>query len=240
MMRRTAGWGALAAAVYLGAALLSAAAGLRLLPIYDGLDEHPPYRWVRPPVGGLDAGAPAGARQVVPVGLHGSERTAVATADGQAVALLPAGALTASPGDDGVAVELRPLDPGGLGDPPPGMRFEGNAYRLTGRSGSAGRPAPLRLPAVVTLRYPAHADTLLWWRAGRWEPMPTGAVPPAQELYADVTTWGTVVAAAPDPGTGRRDPRPAIVVSVAALAVALVTRARRRRAASQASRVSSS
>ena len=222
--------GAAAAAVYVVVALLTAAAGGRLLPLYDGLDEHPPYRWVRPPVAGLDLGAPRAARESVPVHADGSPRVAVATADGQAVVLLRAGAIPPSPGERAALVRIRPLDPAALGPAPTPTAFEGNAYEVSARYVGSGREVGLAVPAVVTLRYPAHADTLLAWRRNRWQALAAGTVPAAQELYAEADEWGTFamgVAAAPP----RRDPRLALALGALALALAAEARSRRRRRA---------
>lgn len=200
MRRHLFALGLAAALVYIVAAVLSVRAwNLPPRPLFDGLAPPPPYRWVDPPPE-FEAGnqQPLGGEAVIGLGPEVGAMT-VATEDGQALVSVPRRAFTPPPGggNGGVRLTVTAVNPDLLGTAPGGLRFDGNAYHVTAQYTRSDAPVVLRQTLIVFLRYPVHADRLLRWSGTRWEALPSNAIRPSLQVWAETTEPGAFVAAAP-------------------------------------------
>jgi hypothetical protein len=220
----------LATLVLLGSQVLLGAAGAGA---HVG---HAPggYRWVHPPAGeAATAALPASATTTT----AGSGVALLATADRQAVAVLPADAVP-----EGTRVTVRPLDPATLGAPPPGRVFDGNAYEVA--AAPDGRRAVTSFQ--LTLRYARLGGGIAVLRDGRWEEIPAvdqHAAFQERLAEADLGTYDAVadaatLARATKPGSaaaatssGRTVLRLVVLAAPAVLLLGLALAARRRRSA---------
>lgn len=166
--------------------------------LYDGFAPPPPYRWVRPPLSLLLANKPPGAAQeTITFTPSGSRQASVVTEDDQAAVVFPPGAVERLPGASAVEVTITPLDPHTLPALPPGLRPDGNAYRVDAVYLPSHAPVILRAAVSVILRYPVHASTLLRLSGSRWEELRTTRVPVAFQIFAPTRGLGVFVAAGP-------------------------------------------
>ncbi|MDQ6837083.1 MAG: hypothetical protein M3137_01740 [Actinomycetota bacterium] len=167
--RRPVLLGVAAVAAYVGVAVATMSGGSRLRPLYDGLTPPPPYRWVSPPKE-FAAGnvKPTPATDNLPLGADGTDIRGVATDDGQFVLNLPRGAVAPHEGDTSVTIDVTPLDPASLGPLPPGLRADGNAYRVSAVYQPSGQPVgPLAQPGNVIVTVPEPTQDLLYSPDGR-------------------------------------------------------------------------
>lgn len=236
--RREATWGTLAVVAYLAAAVW-VGRDVPFLPLlYDGLTPLSPYRWVHPPPGLVsDARRPEPGALTVPWTSAGSPPATVTTWDGQCTVILKAASIAPHDHPTAVRVEITPLDPENFAPPPPGLRFDSNAYRVDIRYEPSGLPVVLEAPATVLLRAATGATQMVQWSGSRWVSLPALGYPLAV-VVVETRRLGTFalvvphVRAAPRPGTGEWG-----AVLPAALAAALVgglywvgrSRSRRRR-----------
>jgi len=180
--------------------LVIAAATWPAVPVrilYEGDAPPPPYHWVRPPANlaaGNQPAPPGGGRiELTPAG---SRPASIATDDAQAVAVFPGGAIESRAGETRVDVRLTPLDPATVGPPPPGFRYDGNAYRVEAVYAPSGRPVALRQAASVILRYPVHSDEIFRRDAQAWTPLKAEVVQATLQIFSTTAQLGVFVAAA--------------------------------------------
>lgn len=251
--RATAWGGAAATLLYIVAAWASFRGGLApVRPLYDGTAPPAPYRWVDPP-----ANLATGNQQALPgdgtVEIAAPNPATVATQDGQAVVTIPAGAFEPRPGESRVRVRIEPLAPSGLGPPPGGLHYDGNAYRVGATYQKSGAPATLRaescarageqrpqMCATLVMRYAFGATALFRREGGAWEKVEGGSpVPASLQVFATSPRLGTFVAAGP-PVAGSGGGAWSVYVAAAAAAGALlavgILSARARRAVRRAGR----
>jgi hypothetical protein len=233
--RRALAFGLGAAALYLGAALLTS--GLRtavVRPLYDGLAPPPPYNWVNPPAD-LEEGntRPQGTTSEVEFVPEGSKPMSVNTPDGQAVLIFQLGSFEPREAQTAVSVRITPRDAAPLPEPD-GLAIDGNAYVAEATYVPSGERAPLATKASIVLRYPTHATEVLRLAGNRWTSLGGEAAPASLQLFADTTELGTFAAAGPPPGPNI--PWWAFVLGGAAVAATgfELWRLRRRRAAARA------
>lgn len=193
-------WGTAAALVYVAAVACCCPQTRPARPLYDGYVPPPPYRWVRPPAAVARSNQlPAEGRGVVALTPQGSAPAAVATDDEQAVVVFPKGAIEPRPGERSVEVRLTPLDPAGLGPAPPGVRYDGNAYRVTATYAISHRPAPLAAAVNVVLRYATGANVVLQRTGSGWTRLASTTIPINFQVYGPTRDLGVFVAAGPPP-----------------------------------------
>lgn len=228
-------WGAAAALVYVVTGLLSASGGMPVLPLFDGLAPPVPYRWVNPPPE-LEAGnqRPLPGQATLDVGANPGVFGAT-TDDGQAHVTLPVEFVKLPEEVDAIRVALTPLDPESLVPPPGGMRFDGNAYRVTATYVPSGDPVLLTGDATVLLRYSTHATAMVRLISDRWTRMETTVVGGTLQLFANTPELGVFAPIGPEvEGQGPGWP---LWVGLGAGGLALVVAAgvllRRRRAAAR-------
>jgi hypothetical protein len=156
-----------------------------------------------------------------------------ASADAQIAVQFDAGAITPHPPDTTASIEAVPVDPATLGPLPPGHTVDGNGAEV--RLFYEPSRAPIeRLdpPAVLHLRFPTHADTLLYARDGQgWTRLKTDVIGGAGGYYvtARFDAPGYYVAALAAPAVTTPAPSPprgpgtALLAMAAVAAVAIAT-----------------
>jgi hypothetical protein len=188
-------WGIAAAAVYIGIAVgLTPGVPVRLL--YDGEMPPPPYRWMHPPgdiSGPLQPPQPGSG--TIALTATGSRYSVVGTDDAQAWVVFSKDAVVREPGESEVRVHITPVDPSSVPSPPPGMIFDGNAYRIQAVYAKSGQPVKLREVVTVMLRYPRHAQEILHVSGSRWVVLSTNKVDVTLQLFAPTKELGLFVAA---------------------------------------------
>lgn len=229
-------WGAGAAALYLAAIWIAWPwpAPLRLL--YDGYSPPPPYRWVHPPFAPLHRPLPPhSATGVIALTPNGSAPGSVVTGDDQAAIVLPAEAFAPRAGEPSVEIRITPLDPTSVAPPPRGLRYDANAYRIDATYTLSHRPAALRAPASVILRYATGATALLRLSGRAWTTLPSRRVPIALGIYGTTRALGVFAAAGPPrpgaPDAVQLDRGLAVVLAIAAVALLIGLARSSRRAA---------
>ena len=212
-------WGLLAVGAYLAIAIGLAGNG-PILPLYDtGPLPSAPYRWVKPPpeftTGNIP---PEGTKQEVAMTDIGTVAAQVITPDGQAVLALRDGSFAPRLGEIAVLVEIQPLDPAAVDQPPPEVRYDGNAYRITATYAKEGAAAALVNPATVVLRSPLGGTRLLRHQEGvGWIETSAQPVAASLQVFGETDTLGTFAAAQ----TMHSKPFPWVWVSVGASVVAI-------------------
>jgi hypothetical protein len=218
--RATVATGALLVVAYVAVALATDAwAPVRLRPLFDGFASHPgTYRWIKPPEEFAQGNLAPEAAQARVAFDGGTSRAVLAeTFDGQAMASVPAGAVPPHQSDTAALVDVTPLDPSTLGPLPPGLRPEGNAYRVsvTYVPSDAALQA-LSSPGVAGVTSREVSDTLLFSTDGRtWRPAEGKPVAGGRGFTGALTETGYFMAA------GRGEPRP-LVTSKGGVPVALL------------------
>lgn len=153
-------------AVYVATAAATATwAPGRMRPLFDGFGSHPgQYHWVSPPEEFAAGNQPPGSAEIgLAVDDQGSQQISVAPDDGQVLVALTPGALAAHPPDTNATLEVTPVDAGGLGALPAGLRAEGNAYRVDIAYAPSGtKVTALARPGTLGLTSAAPADTLVF------------------------------------------------------------------------------
>ncbi len=222
----TLAWGAAAAALYLVAgAYVWPRIPVRLL--YEGEAPPLPYRWVRPPANLPEPNQPPeSGTGAIPFTPDGSQSASILTDDGQAAVIFRSGAIVPRAGGTSAAATITPLDPAGVAPAPPGLRFDGNAYRMAAVY-RGGTPVTLAKPVTVVLRYPRHGPMLLRSRGDGWSPLDAHVVAGALQVFASTDRLGVFVAAAPAVSGGI--PWLAVAAGAAAVGVILAAIATLRR-----------
>lgn len=192
-------WGAGIATLYLVAAAVSPPRSPDSSRIfYDGSAPPPPYRWVRPPLErARDNQPPEPGTGDVPFGPEGLSPLSVTTGDGQAAAIFDEKTVAPEAGQSAVRVRITPLDPRAVAAPPPGVRFDSNAYRIDVRYVPSGKPVVLRAPITVVLRYASGGVRVLQASASGWIAHDTTTYLDSLEVVAHTQTLGVFAAVAP-------------------------------------------
>ena len=188
-------WGIAASALYIVAAVVFTQ-GVPLRLLYDGEMPPPPYRWMRPPgdISGPSQPPQPGSGTIAFTGT-GSRYSVVGTDDAQAWVVFSQDAVVREPGESTARVRITPLDPSTVPAPPPGMRLDGNAYRIQAVYATSGQPVRLREVVTVMLRYPRHAQEILHASGSRWVVLATNKVEVTLQLFAPTKDLGVFVAA---------------------------------------------
>ena len=187
-------WGIAAAAFYIAAAVVFTT-GVPVRLLYDGEMPPPPYRWMRPP--GDISGPyqpPQQGSGTIAFTATGSRYSVVGTDDAQAWVVFSKDAVVREPGESEARVRITPLDPSTIPGPPPGMNFDGNAYRIQAVYAKSGQPVKVREVVTVMLRYPRHAQDILHVSGSRWVVLATNKVEVTLQLFASTKELGLFVA----------------------------------------------
>lgn len=245
--RRVAAAGVAAALIYVGAAAVSGSLSpLARRPLLDGVHSATPYSWVQQPPNEQGSGKPpVSTDEKITLTATGNPQTIVATGDQQVNLNLPTNAVPAN-GKKTLEVKIEPLNPDQSGPAPEGFQFRGNVYRVALRTAPGGAGVQtLAAPGQISLLYPSPTPKLLTakhdllystdgklWRALGGEDQHG-----TQQVTAPFTDVGyyAVGAQAPDKddaakGKGFPWLILILVVVVAGIVFAVVTRVRRRRA----------
>ena len=199
MTRRTALAGVAVAWAFLVLAWVSAAwSPLGRGPVLDGLGPLAPYRWVDPPPGAADEGAPLSASFELAVDAEGSEPDVLLTPDDQVTIVMDRGAIGPEPGRRSVTIDVTPLDPASLGRLPGDLTAFGNAVRID--AGDVERfdgqvDVVLLYPETVSLHATRHE--ILWSvDGGAWQRLDTTDNLATQQAQATIAAPGYVVVGA--------------------------------------------
>lgn len=197
-------WGAVLVAAYVAAAVITISGRWPAALLFDGFSPPAPYRWVAPPPGrGATNQPPEAARQLVKLAATGSFGLSVVTGDAQASLVAAHGAFPPAPGQRSVLVTISPADPVEVGEPPPGLVYNGNAYTFAATYQPSGDAAPVRIPVSVLLRYPTNATTVARRDGQRWSLLKSTPVPAGLQVFADTPQLGVFVAVAGKSGSKR-------------------------------------
>lgn len=206
--------------------------GVPVRILYDGVAPPLPYRWVRPPAN-LASGnqAPEPGTGTISFTLEGSASASVLTDDAQAGLIFSRGGVAPRAGVTFAKARIVPLDPNSIAPPPPGLRFDGNAYRMEATY-STGESVALLKPVTPVLRYPVHATVLLRSAGHGWTRLDSRRVTESLQTFAQSDQLGVFVAAAALGATSNLWAAYAAAAAGVIAAVAAFLLARRRRATS--------
>lgn len=175
-LRAGVGLAALYAAVVLATSLTT---GHPVRPLFDGAGTNTPYKWVKPPwyVGNANI-KPGPSNQDIPFEDGTSPLIGVNSADSQIILNLPRGAIPAHAGDTSVRASFTPLDPKKMAKPGPGIRPDGNAYRVEMTYRPSGTPVgQTTTSGNVIMIVPDEAKDMLFSIDGKsWDALPTHAL----------------------------------------------------------------
>lgn len=207
MTRASVRFGIAFGVLYAAVAVATAAWGPGpLRPLFDGFASHPgAYSWVKPPKEFAEGNRPPEPGQArVAFSATGSSAATADTADGQATASAPAGAIPPQGSDGAATIDLRPVDPTTLGALPAGLRAEGNAYQVSiTYLPSKAQAQRLTAPGVVGVLSEAPSTTLLHSADGQaWRSIEGRPVAGGKGFTAPLTDLGYYLAA------GQGEPRP--------------------------------
>jgi hypothetical protein len=145
-------------------------------PLFDGVGTSTPYKWVTPPwyVGSANI-KPGPSHQDITFENGTSPLTGVNSEDSQIILNLPQGALPAHAGDTSIRASFTPLDAKKLAKPGPGVRPDGNAYRVDMAYQPSGQPVPpTTTSGNVIMIVPDEAKEMLYSVDGKsWDALPT-------------------------------------------------------------------
>ncbi len=169
--------GFLLAALYAVVVLAtSLTTGHPVRPLFDGVGTSTPYKWVTPPwyVGSANI-KPGPSHQDITFENGTSPLTGVNSEDSQIILNLPQGALPAHAGDTSIQASFTPLDAKKLAKPGPGVRPDGNAYRVDMAYQPSGEPVrQTTTSGNVIMIVPDEAKEMLYSVDGKsWDPLPT-------------------------------------------------------------------
>ena len=175
MRRHALALGVAAAAAYLIVAAVTFEAGwLPSRPLYDGTVPPEPYRFVDPPADLAAANQPPLSKEdIAPLGAEGFPGATVVTDDNQAFLIFEPDGVTQPAGAESVKIAIEPVDPETIGDPPEGLGYDGNAYRIEASYQPSGDPVEITADATVLLRYPFSATTILRRDGDVWTELET-------------------------------------------------------------------
>lgn len=168
-------------------------------PLFDGFGSHPgQYGWVNPPREFAEGNRPPDDATAEIVFAAGASSPAKAESrDGQVLAGLDEGSVAAHPPDTAARIVATPLDSAKLGPLPPGLRAEGNAYRVQVVHLPSQAPATgLTKAGTLGLTSAAPADTMLFSPDGaRWQTSPAEPVAQGNGLVGPLAETGYFVTA---------------------------------------------
>jgi hypothetical protein len=145
-------------------------------PLFDGVGTSTPYKWVQPPwyVGSTNI-KPGPSHQDIAFENGTSPLIGVNSEDSQIILNLPQGALPPNPGDTSIRASFTPLDPKKLANPGPGVRPDGNAYRVDMTYQPSGQPVrQTTTSGNVIMVVPDEAKDMLFSLDGKsWDTLPT-------------------------------------------------------------------
>ena len=150
--------------------------GHNVRPLFEGIGPPPPYRWVKPPAAFASGNIPPKTNDTdVPMGPTGSQQAGAQSEDNQLVLNLAPNAVPPHPPDTSVRVHIEPVDPATLGPLPPGLRANGNAYRVRLLQEPSGTPVTtVTAPGNILLTVPLpvfgfyySADGRTWSKVGQ-------------------------------------------------------------------------
>jgi hypothetical protein len=171
--------------------------GRHVRPLFEGVGPSAPYQWVAPPPAFAAANVkPHPTESRFALAPAGSALLGFATGDAQLTVNLLPGAIPAREGSTEVLARATPLDPASLGPVPPGVRADGNAYRVELSYQPTGEPiATLAKPGNVVLTVPAPAQGLLFSPDGRtWQPLATQSVGATDTVGSTLSQTGYYLA----------------------------------------------
>lgn len=193
--------GVVLAMAYVGAAALSARLGVPVRPVFDGLAPPEPYRFVSPPPEFETANQPPEPlREPIPAERGKTTFASFATTDAQVQVSIPDDAFELAEGRR-LAAEIVPLDPATTGEPPAGLAFTGNAYRIRVFDERDRKDAVVREPVTIIMRYPAHATEMLYLRDSGWTRIASDKLEPTLQLVVATKELGTFATGAPPTGS---------------------------------------
>lgn len=198
--RRLAAWGALAALLYVAAAVLSVSQGLvRGRTLYDGLPAQP-YRWITPPANRAnDNQKPDSSDTAIAINATGlPDPQSVSTGDLQATIIFervdPNEYQPGRPTD--MKVKITPLDPATVGPRPPGRYFDSNAYQIEAVYPSGNPVAQGAFDVVLT--YGVHSTDVRRWNGAEWVALGNPAADRTSlQIYSPTPALGIFVATGP-------------------------------------------
>ena len=233
--RRTL-WGVAIAAAYVAVVLLMTGAPSR--PLFDVGGGPAPYKWSCPPTSFAATNQPPlGATHQLPLAATGTAAASVSSNDGQAAVVFKDGSFPPHGRDRSVEIKIAPSCPDPLGPPPPGLRYDGNAYMVTATNKSSGAPAELKTPATVVLQFPILATTLLRRDGNAWTDLKATPVAVSLQIFQTTDRLGLFVTAGPPvtgtPRKGKNFPAAIVISAGAALAAVVAGLIARRRARSR-------
>jgi hypothetical protein len=227
--RRLAAAFIVAAAVYLVSAVATIGTSSHpLRPLYEGIGPAPPYRWVRPPPAFKATNiAPIAVSQTSTLTSTGSIQTQISTTDAQLALSLPAGAIPPSPSHSALRLGITPVDPAKLGQLPPGLYPDGNAYRVSASYQPNQQPiAEAVKPIDGILRTPVPSVALFTSVDGQtWSRLVDHHIPGQAAVATTFTKFGYLLAASNVPVVTRSSSRATtiwLVVGLGVVAVLLV------------------
>ena len=175
----------------------------RARPLFDGFTPPAAYRWVKPP-----AEFKAGNQKALPgsfdvdLGPNGANQITAATDDAQILMNFTKAAIPPHGGDTGLTVHIDVLDPAKLSPLPPGVRTDGNAYKVTMTYKPSGASLDaLTQPGNIFVTYPTSADRIAYSVDGKtWQLTKATRVGSNLQLGGEFTNAGYYEAAGPPNG----------------------------------------
>jgi len=204
------------AALYVVVAQLSFRDGLvPTKPLYDGTGPPPPYRWVNPPPELAKTNTkPSSGSGTTPIGPKHSPAYNVNTDDAQASVIFPPDGIVPMPGQTSMKITLTPLDPATVASSPPGLDYDGNAYKIMAVYQPSGKPVDIpnvvcsltnaNACATVVLRYAFNATKLYRLDGTSWTEVPSQRATSALQIYGNTNKLGVFAAAGPHVVGGKK------------------------------------
>jgi hypothetical protein len=124
--------------------------------------------------------------------------TSVYTGDAQAFIAFASDVMPVRTGGEPIRISITPLDPATVGPPPPGLRYDGNAYTIEAVYAGSGARAVPRKPVTVILRYATGATHLLRRSGSVWVPVEATDFRAALQLAGETEMLGIFATAAPE------------------------------------------
>jgi hypothetical protein len=179
----------------------------RARPLFDGFTPPPTYRWVNPPPE-FKAGNPKAlaGKQDFDLGPNAAEQLEAATDDAQVLLTFSKSSVPPHGSDTGLTITIDPLDPKKLSPLPPGVRVDGNAYKVSMAYRPSGdAAAAFSAPGNIFISYPTSADRIEYSADGKtWETIKATRVGSNLQLGAVFSKAGYYEAAGPPNGNQQK------------------------------------
>ena len=179
----------------------------RARPLFDGFTPQPTYHWVNPPPE-FKAGNPKAlsGKQDFDLGAEAAEQIEAATDDAQLLITFTKSGVGAHGNDTALTIAIDPLDPKKLSALAPGVRTDGNAYKVTMTYRPSGdTAAAFAKPGNIFMAYPTSADRIEYSADGKtWEEIKATRVGSQLQLGAEFSKAGYYEAAGPPNGTQQK------------------------------------